>query len=283
MIDVDLVGGTESLRYEGKSGSAEDGAIMNGFHGVVYGRGYDEGFLFTFNRRENPLFYRTMDVSEFSVNGVRLDEVLINFQKDFIKENGIFIEDELTEQLKQNLLYSYLLQSALCYVEFYDGEETIGMIVSQCYELLKNFGVDDWMVQPSKTEIESSVFGVMRVWPQYDRVEPAVVDLKKVKLFTTRYAMQNLYSYLYFELLGGVFDVSYSIDKNVDSIITTRDNESLTNQWSNDDLYGVDLEVKIRVEEDFANRFSIVLPNLEAPGEMVVVPIVDIKEIFRHS
>jgi hypothetical protein len=281
MLKLDLNGCIEPYSYEGKIGDPYFGAIMNRFHRAVYEIGCDERVLVTFDRLKDSGIYKAIDVSELIVSGVRLDEQLINFHTSSINKCEIFTTKPLSEQIKSNLLYSYLLQTSFCYVEFDGVNGTQGLVITQCYELLKDFGVDDWSVGPALSEIESGVFYVFRVEEHLNKIEKMVVDLSDINHFTTLYALINLKRKLLYELYDGNHEIVFVQDKNTRSIITSRDSEILWSKWVGKENLTDDINVKFETEENFAERFSIAIPNLMVTDDFLLVPIFEIKGLLK--
>ncbi|HWO97222.1 MAG TPA: hypothetical protein VNM45_13000 [Bacillus sp. (in: firmicutes)] len=278
----------EYFRYLNKS-IGEYLFASNSFHLEMCKKGMQDGSLITFGQK--PFTFHSISVREMIAEYGTVDENISRFSAEELRNSGLALQLGVERKYKNSLIYSYILNSCLCYVErvrrngskdcFY---ATKNMSVYAGLEIQEETKIDRLQKQFTTTyaEISSGIFEVVGLTPDRDGVQLSKQRLNINSKDTVIIPVYSIAFYIdYLLCILGKHQVMVTFIENgvEQKLFTSLSHEALAKWMHTND----DKEIE-KVQDSWNNPFvfgELILPDLFRSNEFVAVRVLGITSIQK--
>ncbi|MFC5530478.1 hypothetical protein [Cohnella yongneupensis] len=267
-------------------------SVDNAFHRDMYSRGVEEGLLITCGRKPITPF-RSVDISEMITERGTLDDGVAFYSAVELRQSGLPLPIGFEQRYKLPLIYAYMLNSALCYVEVSRKNGMDTFFATKSYEVIQAFShelaetekrkkVEDYEQQllTSHTELQSGIFEFVKLVPDrggFKIFKAKVNTNKKDTIVIPMYSIANFIDSI-IRFLGRHHVMIKYVEDGQEYQFVTSLREDILFQWL-DTKNSADVK---KVQESWQNPFSfteMTLPELSRDHTFVTVRALDITSI----
>lgn len=280
------------LRYQGMPIDQSAVCARNGLHSYLYRTGVRDTVLITFS----PPFrlFQARDVGDMAFSGAPLDTWMARAQATFLSELGVPLPVDALQRYRQALVTSYLLGSSLCVVQKKTDQGLVYDFVTKSLAVLDMYvdrlapadrakGFDRFKRQLTfqYAEIDNNAFEALKLFWGRDGllyVDRYRVGSRSSGYIFPFYAVENYVGRLLHELDARKVRLYYLDAQGQEcSLVTTyhtgtvaawmksHPSDAVMKKWSN-----------WRSNEHLG---YISLPDLQQPGQFVLVPVLRITRV----
>jgi hypothetical protein len=264
----------------------------NGFHHDMYMRGVKDGLLIMMGEKPVKPF-RSVDISEIVTEKGTLDEGVAYYSAVELRNSGLPLPIGFEKRCKLPLIYAYILQSSLCYVEVSGKGGKDAFFATKCYGVIqamaqelaeaeKHKKVEDYLEQLSTShmELKSGIFHVVKLVPDRGgfRIWKAKVNTnKKDTIVLPMYSIANYMEHIVRFLGEHRVRITYVENGEEQKLETSLRKDDLQRWLRNNNSHDVE-----KVRESWQNPFcfsELILPDLTRQRTFVTVCAFDILSI----
>jgi hypothetical protein len=264
----------------------------NRFHDDMGKVGRRDGRLITFG--EKPLIHHSIDVSEMITEYGVMNEDIAKSSAEELRNNGLALPLGIERNYKNSLIYAYILNSCLCYVEVNKKNG-----VKECFYATKNMDVyaelHDELADSQKKkqfdriqsqftttylEVSSGIFEVVKLTPDRDGLQLSkqrANSNSKDTVIIPMYSIGYYIDYLLHLLSNHRAVVTFTENGEKQKLITSLKYEALAKWMNTNEDNAIE-----KVQESWNNPFvfgEIILPDLFSCNDYVTVSVLDITSV----